>query len=290
MAGIPGPFAVRMERPRCRGAGNRSHSADDVRDVPDPPVSPCGRCPEGGDDAAALRRTLHAGTRRRREPQRARRRGPVAAGARAPRDARGGSRDHPGTVGRRTGHVSRQAFRRRIRDCLGSAGNRPADRNRSVGAGELSPGGAPRRRDGRSRASTRARSDVRRRRWIRETARRPDRRGLRPRRASRAETRAGSVPLVHGRLAGQRRAPASGVVRRGVEDGARRRRHRADAVWPRRATTHRRHPRVRGCGVHPHRAGAGGRGLAKGVHLVGGVGAAACAADEISASRCRVVR
>ena len=144
----------------------------------------------------------------------------MAARARTPRDARGGSGDHPGVVGRRAGDVSRQALRRRVRDRLGFAGHRPTDRNRRVGAGKLSPGGAPRRRDGRSRASTRARSDVRRRGRIRETARRPNRRGLRPRRAGRAETREGSVPLVHGRLAGQRRAPASGVIRRGVEDGA----------------------------------------------------------------------
>ena len=135
-----------------------------------------------------------------------------------------------------TGDVSRQALRRRVREGLGPAGHRPADRHRGVGAGELSSGGTARRRHDRSRAPRRARPDVRRRGRLREAAHRPDRIVVRPRRADRGEAGDGSVPLVHGRLARQRRAPASGVVRRGVEDGARGGRVRADAVRSRRAS------------------------------------------------------
>ena len=53
---------------------------------------------------------------------------PIAG--RAPRDARGGGGDHPGPVGGRHGDVSGQAFRRRVREGLGPARHRAADRHR----------------------------------------------------------------------------------------------------------------------------------------------------------------
>src|SRR3989442_10272748 len=54
-----GHSTVRVERARRGRAGDRPHSLDDVRDVPDPALSPRGRRPEGGDDAIAVRRSVH---------------------------------------------------------------------------------------------------------------------------------------------------------------------------------------------------------------------------------------
>ena len=71
---------------------------------------------------------------------------------RAPRDARRGRRDHPGPVGGRHGDLPGQALRRRVRQGLGPAGHRPADRHRGVGTGKLSSGGTARRRHDRRRA------------------------------------------------------------------------------------------------------------------------------------------
>ena len=53
-----------------------------------------------------------------------------------------------------------------------------------------------------------------------------------PDRAGRGQAGDGAVPLVHRQLESQRRAPGSRVVRRRVQDGARRRRvtHRCRAV------------------------------------------------------------
>ena len=68
------PLPVRVERARRGRPGDRPHSAHDLRHLPDPPLPPGGRRPEGGDDAAAVRRTVHPRAGRRREPERAHRR------------------------------------------------------------------------------------------------------------------------------------------------------------------------------------------------------------------------
>ena len=84
-------------------------------------------------------------------------------------------------VGGRHRDVSRQAFRRRVREGLGPARHPSADRHRGVGARKLSSGGTARRRHDRSRAPARARPDVRRCGRRREAARRSDRVVVRPR-------------------------------------------------------------------------------------------------------------
>ena len=100
VARLARPLAVRVERARRGGPGDRPHSADDVRHLPDPSLSPRRRRAEGGDDAAAVRRSVHPRARRGREPERTHRRRTVADRRRAPRDARGGGRDHPSPLGR----------------------------------------------------------------------------------------------------------------------------------------------------------------------------------------------
>ena len=127
----------------------------------------------------------------------------------------------------------------------------------------------------RHRAPCRAGENVRRRGRLREATHRPDRIVLRPRPAERGEAGDGSVPLVHGPLERQRRAPGSGLVRRGVQDGARGGRVCADAVRSRRPATCRRDPPVRGGRFHAPRLDTGRRGHPGAVHQLGGNGTAA---------------
>ena len=81
----------------------------------------------------------------------------------------------------RAGDLPGQAFRGRVGQGLGSAGGRPADRHRGVGARKLSAGGAARRRHDRHRAPGRTGPAVRQCRGVREAPHRPDRRVVRPR-------------------------------------------------------------------------------------------------------------
>ena len=74
----------------------RQAAADDVRDLPDLPVSPGGHRAEGSHDGRPVWGTLHPGHRRRRESQRACHRGRLAAvTGTAPAPDRG-REDHPG--------------------------------------------------------------------------------------------------------------------------------------------------------------------------------------------------
>ena len=59
---------------RRRRAGHQPHPADDLRDLPELPVPPGGRGPEGRDAADPVRRPVHPRPGRGGEPQRARRR------------------------------------------------------------------------------------------------------------------------------------------------------------------------------------------------------------------------
>ncbi len=141
----------------ARPLRNRPHSPDDVRHLPDPPLSPRRRRAEGGHHAAALRRPVHPRPRRGRESQRAHHRRAMAAGRSATRNAPRGRRDHPGAAGGRQRDLPGQAFRRRIRQGLGPAGYRLADRHRGIGPGQLPPGGTARRCHNRRRGPGRAR-------------------------------------------------------------------------------------------------------------------------------------
>jgi hypothetical protein len=200
------------------------------------------------------------------------------------RVGRGGCVDHSGLGAARTGDVSRQAFRRRVSEGMGSSGNRPTIRV-SVGAGKLSRGGATRGLDNRSRASIRARSDV------------DDAEGS-------GEPRAGQIALSYDpdeRIAVQRvmdqirwfrvaggSTPSSPFPRRST----RRRSRSARRTSPRRCHVAPAcsgtpwHPGVRGCRVDPHCAGADRRGLPRGVYFVGGDGAS----WEVRYTRCRIGR
>ena len=73
-----GPRPVCVVGARRRRPGHRAGRPHDLRDLPDDPLPPRGRRPEGRDPAAPRRRPLHARRRQRREPQRARRRGGLA--------------------------------------------------------------------------------------------------------------------------------------------------------------------------------------------------------------------
>ncbi len=276
VAGVPGPLAVRVERARRRGAGHRPHSADDVRHLPDPPLSPCRRRAEGGDDAAALRRALHAGPRRGGEPERAHRRRTLADRRRAPRDARGSGGDHSGPVGRRHRDVSGQVLRRRVGEGLGPSGNRAADRDRGARTGQLSSGGTPCRRDDRSRARARARPRCSTRR---------EAPGSHASVRSRCRTTPTSRPPSSGRMdqfrwfTGGWRVNAELPLPASFDVASKTVREEDVTAQmpcgPDVRAAPRRHPRVRSRGLHPHRVGAGRRGLARGIHLVGGDGAAA---------------
>ena len=76
----------------------------------------------------------------------------------------------------------------------------------------------------------------------------------------------GAVPLVYGWLAGECRAAGAGVVRAGVQDGARGGRGHPDAVRSRPWAAPRRDSAVRGGRVHPRRVGAGRRGHPRVLH------------------------
>jgi alkanesulfonate monooxygenase SsuD/methylene tetrahydromethanopterin reductase-like flavin-dependent oxidoreductase (luciferase family) len=75
---------------------------------------------------------------------------------------------------------------------------------------------------------------------------------------------------VHRWLEGQRRAPGAGVVRDGVQEGARGGRGHPDAVRSRPRAAPRRDPPVRGGRVHPPRVGAGRRRHPRAIHQLGG--------------------
>ena len=97
-------------------------AADDLRDLPDHALPPGRGRPEGGDRRSCCRRRpLHPRARRGREPQRARRRPRLAAGERAPRDARRGGRDHQRAVRRRVRQPRRRALPGRLGEALGPA-------------------------------------------------------------------------------------------------------------------------------------------------------------------------
>ena len=134
--------------------------------------------------------------RLRREPQRTRRRRGLARRPRAPRDARGGRRDHPRALRRRRRQPPRHPLRRRERQALGPARPRVADRDRGLRAAVLRARRPHRRPGDRHRAEAELADRVRPARRRGQAARRPAARLLRhrPRRGGRPRPR--PVPLV----------------------------------------------------------------------------------------------
>ena len=86
---------------------------------------------------------------------------------------------------------------------------------------------------------------------------------------SQSTARHGTVPVVHRRVARQRGAAATRVLRRRIQNGARGRRHQTNAVRTGCRSTRQRHPRVRSRGLHGYCTGPSRRRHPRGVHILG---------------------
>ncbi len=121
----PGASSAPPRRPR-------NASPDDIRDLPDDPLPPGGRRPEGRHAPTPVRGTVPPGPRLRGEPQRAcggrrlaRRACPAGAAGR-------GRGDHPRALRGGERQLSRSPLRRGERQVVGSSRRAPADRSRGL--------------------------------------------------------------------------------------------------------------------------------------------------------------
>ena len=226
------PYA--WSRPRGRCPGDRTDSADDLRDLPDDPLPPGRRRAEGGDDAAAVGRPLHARARRGREPERARRRSGLAGGRTCAtrcsseaveiiRALLGRRRTSPTAASISRSNPPRSGISRTSASPIGIAvsGRQSCDL----------AGRARRRDDRRGARGRRSEPCSTTAGGAREAAGRPGSGVLRPERGGRGEAGSRAVPLVRRRLEGERRAARSDCLRCRVADWS------VSRTWPSRSRT-----------------------------------------------------